>query len=140
MAEGAPAEGIPGPAAAEPPADSRLRLGLETTLLAWIRTGLALMGFGFVMARFGLFLRQWLEVSQRRAANGTGISLWFGIALIVLGVAVNLTAAWMHYPFMIRFRKGETDLPATWTIGITLAVVLALVGMVMAAFLMAIDS
>ena len=31
-------------------------LAAERTLLAWIRTGLALMGFGFVVARFGLFL------------------------------------------------------------------------------------
>ena len=33
-------------------------LAAERTLLAWIRTGLALMGFGFVVARFGLFLQQ----------------------------------------------------------------------------------
>jgi putative membrane protein len=32
-------------------------LAAERTLLAWIRTGLALMGFGFVVARFGLFLQ-----------------------------------------------------------------------------------
>ena len=35
-----------------PPADdTRLRQGVETTLLAWVRTGMALMGFGFVVAR-----------------------------------------------------------------------------------------
>jgi putative membrane protein len=39
-------------------------LAAERTLLAWIRTGLALMGFGFVVARFGLFLQQ-LEIMQR---------------------------------------------------------------------------
>jgi putative membrane protein len=39
-------------------------LAAERTLLAWIRTGLALMGFGFVVARFGLFLQQ-LQVMQR---------------------------------------------------------------------------
>ena len=33
-------------------------LAAERTFLAWIRTGLALMGFGFVVARFGLFLRE----------------------------------------------------------------------------------
>ncbi len=46
------------------PTETRQRAGLrdylaaERTLLAWIRTGLALMGFGFVVARFGLFLQQ----------------------------------------------------------------------------------
>ena len=44
-------------------------LAAERTLLAWIRTGLALMGFGFVVARFGLFLQQLqiMESNLRRA-------------------------------------------------------------------------
>ena len=37
--------------------DPRVFFAAERTFLAWIRTGLALMGFGFVVARFGLFLR-----------------------------------------------------------------------------------
>jgi hypothetical protein len=39
-------------------------LAAERTLLAWIPTGLALMGFGFVVARFGLFLQQ-LQIAQQ---------------------------------------------------------------------------
>jgi len=38
-------------------------LAAERTLLAWIRTGLALMGLGFVVARFGLFLQEF-QVAQ----------------------------------------------------------------------------
>ena len=38
--------------------DPRVYFAAERTLLAWVRTGLALMGFGFVVARFGLFLRE----------------------------------------------------------------------------------
>jgi putative membrane protein len=41
--------------------DPRVDMAAERTFLAWIRTGLALMGFGFVVARFGLFLREFVE-------------------------------------------------------------------------------
>ena len=42
----------------DPALDPRIYFAAERTLLAWVRTGLALMGFGFVVARFGLFLRE----------------------------------------------------------------------------------
>ena len=38
--------------------DPRVYFAAERTLLAWVRTGLAMMEFGFVVARFGLFLRE----------------------------------------------------------------------------------
>ena len=44
--------------------DPRVPLAAERTFLAWIRTGLALMGFGFVVARFGLFLRELTAVQK----------------------------------------------------------------------------
>lgn len=47
-----------GPKEMKQAVDLRDYLAAERTLLAWIRTGLALMGFGFVVARFGLFLQQ----------------------------------------------------------------------------------
>jgi putative membrane protein len=127
--------GKPEAAPAGTSADSRLRLGLETTLLAWVRTGLALMGFGFVVARFGLFLREF-EESQHFSQRQVRMSLWFGISLIAAGVFVNLLAAWMHYPFMHRFRKDETDLPSTWKLGLLLSALTVLVGVMMLIFLL----
>jgi putative membrane protein len=53
-------------------------LAAERTLLAWIRTGLALMGFGFVVARFGLFLQQLQIAQQASSMQPYGLSLWFG--------------------------------------------------------------
>src|SRR5258708_34023673 len=76
-------------------------LAAERTLLAWIRTGLALMGFGFVVARFGLFLQQLQIVQHAPSVQPYGLSLWFGTALIAAGVAVNLFSGW-HHPRRIR--------------------------------------
>ena len=122
---------------ASQPVDSRLRLGMENTLLIWIRTGLSLMGFGFVLARFGLFLE---ELSARQATpKPVHISLWFGILLISLGVAVNLAAAAMHRPYLNRARAGETDLPGTWRLALALAVLSAAAGAAMAVLLIVMD-
>ena len=80
----------------KPNAASADYLAAERTLLAWIRTGLALMGFGFVVARFGLFLQRLQAVEKTFSAQSYGLSLWFGTALIAAGVFVNLFAGWQH--------------------------------------------
>ena len=67
-------------------------LAAERTLLAWVRTGLALMGFGFVVARFGLFLQQLAAIQHTASQQSYGLSIWFGTALIAVGVAVNTPA------------------------------------------------
>jgi putative membrane protein len=128
----------PDPMADRP--DSRLRLGLEQTLLAWVRTGLAMMGFGFVLARFGLFLEEFQQAQHKGSTKSVHLSLIFGVLLIVLGVAVNVVSAWMHRPYLVRFRTGETDLPATWKLAMALAGLSAVVGVTMAILLLLMES
>ncbi|MFZ1887771.1 MAG: DUF202 domain-containing protein [Candidatus Binataceae bacterium] len=76
----------------QPQATASDYLAAERTFLAWIRTGLALMGFGFVVARFGLFLREIAMTTHAHPLEPTGMSLWGGIALLLSGVAVNVAA------------------------------------------------
>src|SRR5579862_7243300 len=79
------------------PGDPRVHFAAERTLLAWIRTGLAMMGFGFVVARFGLFLREMAQVQGVVAPRRVGMSLMIGTTLVLLGVVVNIWAAVVHW-------------------------------------------
>jgi putative membrane protein len=63
------------------PLDPRIYFAAERTLLAWVRTGLAMMGFGFVVARFGLFLRELAAMPGGVQHQRTGLSLWVGTTL-----------------------------------------------------------
>jgi putative membrane protein len=112
--------------------DLNTLMAAERTFLAWIRTGLALMGFGFVVARFGLFLRMFAARQEEADVHSTGASLGVGTALVLIGVAVNLMAAWQHARVLRRFRRGEFYHPPRWSLGIVVAVVLGLLGIVMA--------
>lgn len=123
-------------------ADLRDYLAVERTLLAWIRTGLALMGFGFVVARFALFLKEVLvvEPSRRVSDQSYGLSLWFGIALIAAGVIVNTSAA-LHYRRLFdALARGEKTLPHLPRQAIAVSLFLAFVGLAMTIYLIWIRS
>ena len=120
----------------QPPEDPRVRFAAERTLLAWMRTGLALMGFGFVVARFGLFLREIAAAGQVAAhPHSTGWSLWIGTALIGLGVAVSLLASSEYYRFVSLSKQGRIYTPRTAMLAVVVGVILALLGIVMALYL-----
>ena len=115
--------------------DLRYSLAAERTFLAWIRTGLALMGFGFVVARFGLFLRQ-VQVAQRTP----GLSLWFGTALIVLGVFVFLLSAGHHVRLVRELKRGGPTPSRPSAEAVLIALFLALVGIAMAIYLVSVHA
>ena len=115
-------------------------LAAERTLLAWIRTGLAMMGFGFVVARFGLFLQQLQAVRGVALKQSYGLSLWFGTALIAIGVVVNLLAGYHHLRLVGRLDRGETSPPHPTAQAVAVAFLIALVGCAMAMYLVWIRS
>ncbi len=120
--------------------DLRDYLAAERTFLAWVRTGLALMGFGFVVARFGLFLQQLRLFDHAPSAPSYGVSLWFGTALIAVGVLVNLSSAWRHVRLVRQLDRGEAAGSRSLTQAIATALFLALVGLAMAIYLLSVRS
>jgi uncharacterized protein (DUF302 family)/uncharacterized membrane protein YidH (DUF202 family) len=126
------------PTEIRPRADLRDSLAAERTFLAWIRTGLALMGFGFVVARFGLFLQQLRFIEHAPSAPSYGLSLWFGTALIALGVVVFLVSA-LHHLRLVREMNRGGPLPARpSTQALLIALFLALVGLAMVIYLVSV--
>ena len=110
-------------------------LAAERTFLAWIRTGLALMGFGFVVARFGLFLQEIHAVAPAIPSPRHGLSIYFGTVLIAAGVLVDLFASAHHVRLIGQLNRGERDYTRPSRGAIALAAFLALVGVAMAFYL-----
>jgi putative membrane protein len=113
-------------------ADGRDDLAEERTFLAWIRTGIALMGFGFVVAHFGISAD-----GTYLGHAGSGVpphapSLWFGTLLIVVGVAVNLFSARRFAGLAGELTRGQALRRYVSEQGVVVALVLALLGIAMA--------
>ena len=115
--------------------DPRIFWAKERTFLAWIRTGLALMGFGFVVARFNLFLRMIQSRADSPSLPHTGLSMWFGTLLVLLGVVVQVISATDYARFTSAFKRGEAPQLKPSTLGIGVALGLGFIGLVMAIYL-----
>ena len=85
--------------------DPRVLFAAERTLLAWNRTSISLMAFGFVVERFGLFLeivgREEIKVFQRH------ISFFVGVSFIVLAAFVAFYSIVQHKRVLNSIRSTE---------------------------------
>jgi putative membrane protein len=77
----------------------RTRLSVERTLMSWVRTSTALIGFGFTIVQFFQHLSQMQEVAP---ARHPGLPWYLGLGLIAAGVLGTLIAVW-QYRMLIRY-------------------------------------
>lgn len=118
--------------------DPRVFFAAERTLLAWVRTGLTIMAFGFVVARFGLFLR--LLAAQHLATPAApqsphDLSNVVGIALVLVGTACMILGAIQHHSYVRTLPPADIPRTHSAIYPISLAVFLAVLGVVLAVYL-----
>lgn len=114
--------------------DPRVYFAAERTLLAWVRTGLTVMGLGFVVARFGIFL----QVLRRDPDPHTHLgSTLIGVGLVVLGSLAVAVAARQHARFCRRLPDNTHPHPDSMITSVGLAIALAIIGVVLAVYILA---
>jgi putative membrane protein len=86
------------------PSRARDHLANERTFLAWVRTGAAIVVFGFAIGRFSIAMRQ-LTALQGHPVRTAGISVWMGSFTIGAGVALVVAG-------LVRYRKTRAQLDA----------------------------
>jgi putative membrane protein len=123
------------PEPTETSGDPRVYMAAERTFLAWVRTGIALMGFGFVVARFGLFLDELAAAGTVKHVPSAGFSLPVGILLIALGIAVTLISAVRYQRWIRAIDRSQFRQAFGPAFSFALAGALALIGLAVAVYL-----
>jgi putative membrane protein len=125
--------------------DPRVFFAAERTLLAWVRSGVAMMAMGFVVAKFNLFLKFLLagdmsnkNFTQPQMLYGLDVSNILGISLVIIGVVITLCAQYNHH-YYIKTLPPQ-DVPALPIKGLSILMThsIALVGVLLAIYLMVI--
>ena len=114
--------------------DPRVYFAAERTLLAWLRTGLAVVALGFLVARFGLFLM--VVRGSETPATQPVASTWIGVGFVLLGTLMIGVAGWQHVRFCRRLTLDQKpEMYSIWLSQVVAFVVTLLSG-ALAAYLL----
>ena len=118
----------------------RVHMANERTFLAWIRTSIGIMAFGFVVVKFALFIKQIASLLAKTGFPEThvvqpsqGYSSFFGIILVGLGALMGLLA-------FVRYKKIEKQIDEdtyqpSWILDILLTISILAVGIFLVVYL-----
>ncbi len=113
-------------------------LAVERTFLAWVRTSIAIISLGFVVAKFSVWLRQLAgRLNPQDQIDGIGMSLPIGVGMMAFGGILTVLAAWHCSSVNKAIARGEVrdnrKLVVTVTAGVALLAVLMIVYMLLTA-------
>ena len=117
--------------------DPRVFFAAERTLLAWLRTGLTIIALGFVVSRFGLFVRLLAAQSQPPSTTAhSSLSASLGVAFVIVGTLAIVVSAVQHQRFVSTL--PQFDLPPAYSraFALVLSLLVAVLGVVLAIYLL----
>lgn len=111
---------------------ARDHLANERTFLAWVRTSVAVVVFGFAIGRFAIALRQ-LAQFQGHVPKTTGLSVWMGMSSILAGVVMVVAGLMRYRKTRAQLDEGKFE-PAGFIVDLV-TIVTALFGLALAGYL-----
>ena len=105
-----------------------IKLALDRTTLAWIRTTLTMASFGFGLVAFFRSLQQGSPSAETARLHQGAIH--FGVTLIVIGILAMTCAGLSHWFTLSRLRRGEAPVLSRWSLSITVAMLFTVIGLV----------
>jgi putative membrane protein len=111
---------------------ARDHLANERTFLAWIRTGVATIVFGFAIGRFAIALEEFVRF-QGRFATTPGLTVWLGMVSILFGVVLVFAGLLRYRRTRVQLDSGTFE-PAGFIIDLV-SILLALFGIILAGYL-----
>ena len=115
--------------------DPRVFFAAERTLMAWNRTGLTLMAFGFVIERFDLFVTMLARLPEKPMDHG--LSFWIGMAFICLGGASSALAIVQYRKVLHTLNPNEVPQGYWVNMGVLTNLAVAVLGFLLIAYLFA---
>ena len=115
---------------------ARDHLANERTFLAWVRTSVAIVVFGFAIGRFAIAMRQ-LTAFQGVASKTTGLSVWMGMSSILAGVVMVVAGLMRYRKTRAQLEEGKFE-PAGFVVNLV-TIVTALFGLALAGYLIYVE-
>lgn len=115
------------------PNRARDHMANERTFLAWVRTGAAIIVFGFAIGRFSIAIRQ-LSALQGHGLRTAGISVWMGSCTIVAGLLLVIAGLVRYRKTRLRLDAGAFE-PAGFGLDL-ITIMTVLIGLALAGYLL----